>query len=61
VRDRSITKYYWVDEIKENMVMSGYLACVGKKKDAYSISMGKSEGKGHFEDLAIDGRIIFRC
>lgn len=60
MRDRPITKYYWVDEIKDNTVMSGHLACMGEMKDAYSISMGKSKGKGHFEDLAIDGRIILR-
>lgn len=41
-------------------MMSGHLACMGEKQDAYSISVGKSEGKDHFEDLAIDGRIIFR-
>jgi len=46
--------------MKENMVMSGHLACMGEKKDAYSISVGKSKRKGHFEDLAIDGRIILR-
>jgi len=60
VRDCPIIKYYWGDKMKENMVMSGHLACMGEKKDAYSISVGKSKRKGHFEDLAIDGRIILR-
>ena len=54
------TKYYLGCKIKENMVMSGHLACIEEKKDAYNISVGKSEGKGHFEDLGVDGRIILQ-
>ena len=55
-----VTIYYLGDKIEENAMKSGHLTCMGEKKDAYSISVGKSEGKGHFADLGIDGRIILR-
>jgi len=37
-----------------------HVACMGERSGAYRDLVGKPEGKGHFEDLGIDGRIILR-
>jgi hypothetical protein len=37
-----------------------HVAGMGKRKDAYRILVGKSEGKNHLEDLGLDGNIILR-
>jgi hypothetical protein len=31
---------------------------MGERRNAYSILVGKSEGKNHSEELGVDGRII---
>ena len=36
------------------------VACVGERRDAYRVLVGKPEGKNHLEDPGIDGRIILR-
>lgn len=34
------------------------MACMGKRRRAFKVFMGKHDGKKHFEDLAADGRIL---
>jgi hypothetical protein len=36
---------------------TGHVACM-RKINAYSIFVGRPEGKNHFEDLDVDGKII---
>jgi hypothetical protein len=33
---------------------------MGKRKGAYMVLVGRSERKGHLEDLGINGRIILK-
>jgi hypothetical protein len=35
-----------------------HVASMGKIRKAYTISIGKHEGKDHLDDLGIDGKII---
>jgi hypothetical protein len=46
------------------MIWAGYMARVGELRGAYNILVGKPEGRRHWEDLGVDGRItliwIFR-
>jgi len=37
-----------------------YVARIGEKRGVYSVLVGKSEGKNHFGDPGVDGRIILR-
>jgi hypothetical protein len=34
---------------------------MGEVTNAYSVLVGKPEGKNHLEDLGVDGRIILEC
>jgi hypothetical protein len=34
---------------------------MGQMRKAFSILIGKPEGKNHLEDLGVDGRIILQC
>jgi len=38
----------------------GYVARMGDRRGAYRILVGRPEGKGHLEDLGINGRIILK-
>jgi hypothetical protein len=40
------------------MRWAGHVACVGDRKGAYRVLMGKPEGKNHLGDPGVDGRII---
>jgi hypothetical protein len=40
--------------------MGGVLARMGNRRCAYSVLVGKPERKGQFEDVGVDGRIIFK-
>jgi len=40
--------------------MGGVLACMGNRRCAYRVLVGKSERKGQLEDEGVDGRIIFK-
>ena len=42
------------------MRWAGHVARKGERRGVYSISVGKPEGKTHFEEPGIDGRIILR-
>jgi hypothetical protein len=42
------------------MRWTGRVAHMGEKRGVYRILVGKPEGKGHFRDPGIDGRIILR-
>jgi hypothetical protein len=34
---------------------------MGERRGAYSVLVGRPEGKNHLEDPDIDGRIILKC
>jgi len=36
----------------------GYVARMGDRRGAYRVLVGRPEGQGHLEDLAINGRRI---
>jgi hypothetical protein len=42
------------------MRWKGHVACKGEKTGAHRGLVGKTERKNHFEDLCIDGRVIFK-
>jgi len=39
------------------MRWAGHVARMGEMRNAYSILVGKSEGRDHLEDLGVDGEI----
>jgi hypothetical protein len=39
------------------MIWPGHVARVGDRRGAYSVLVGGPEGKNHFQDLDLDGRI----
>ena len=41
----------------------GHVACMGGRRDAYRVLVGRPEGKrerDHMEDLGLDGRVIIK-
>jgi hypothetical protein len=34
--------------------------CVGKRRGSFKVLVGKPEGRHHFKNLGIDGRIILK-
>ena len=42
------------DQIKQHE-MVGHVACMGKRRDAYRILVGKSERRSDLEDLGMGG------
>jgi hypothetical protein len=44
--------------IKSRMTWAGHVPTIGDIRNAFNILAGEHEGKGHFEDPGIDGRII---
>jgi hypothetical protein len=42
------------------MRWAGHVVRKGEGRDVYRVSVGKSEGKNHWEDPGIDGRLILR-
>jgi len=40
------------------MIRAGHVACMGERRVAYNVLVGKPEGKNHLEEPGIDGRII---
>jgi len=38
----------------------GHSARIVKRRGVYRVLVGKPEGKDHFEDLGVDGRIILK-
>jgi hypothetical protein len=52
-----LLKYYYSDQIKE-LKWARHIACMEEMGNAYSILVGKPEGKRHLQDLGIDGRVI---
>jgi hypothetical protein len=40
------------------MRLAWIVACIREKRGTYSVSVRKPDGKNHFEDPGIDGRII---
>jgi hypothetical protein len=39
---------------------TGLVACMGEKRTAYMVSVGKPEGKDHWENRDISGKIILK-
>jgi len=37
-----------------------YVACMGDRRVAYRVLVGKPDRKSHLEDLGMDGRIILK-
>jgi hypothetical protein len=37
-----------------------HVVCVGNRRGAYRVLVGKPEGKNHLEDPGIEGRIILK-
>jgi hypothetical protein len=35
-----------------------HIACMGERRDAYRVLVGKPEGRDHLEEPGVDGRII---
>jgi hypothetical protein len=46
--------------ISRRMKLARHIAGVGEKRNAYTVLVGKPEGKNHSEDPAVDGRIILK-
>jgi hypothetical protein len=43
------------------MRWTGHVACMGEKRNAYSVQVGKSQKeRDHYEDLYVGGRIILK-
>jgi uncharacterized membrane protein YedE/YeeE len=42
------------------MRWEGHVACLGDRRDAYRVLVGKSEGKNHSEYPDVDERMILR-
>jgi len=42
------------------MRWAGHVACMGERRGASRVLVGKLEGKDHLEDPGVDGRIILR-
>jgi len=42
------------------MLWVGHVACVGERRDAYRVFVGKPEGESHLKDLGMDGRSILK-
>jgi hypothetical protein len=40
--------------------MGGACGAMGEVRGAHNILVGKSEGRNHWEDLGVDGRITLR-
>ena len=40
--------------------MSGQVACVGKKRNAYKYLVGNLKERNHLEDIGVDGRITLK-
>jgi hypothetical protein len=39
----------------------GHVACMGKGRNVYRVSVEKTEGKNYLGDPGVDGKIILRC
>jgi len=39
---------------------AGHVVCMGERRCAYRVLVGKPEGKNHLGDQGVDGRIILR-
>ena len=46
--------------ILRRMRWTGHTSRVGERRGAYTVLVGKPEGKNYFQDPDIDGRIILR-
>ena len=46
--------------MKWRMRWAGHSARVGERRGVYRVVVGKPEGKNHFEDRGLDGRLILR-
>jgi hypothetical protein len=46
--------------MSRKMTLTGNVTCMGKKRNAYSILVGKPEGKNHKEGQDVGRRIILR-
>jgi hypothetical protein len=44
----------------KRMRWTGHVACMGEKRGAYRVLVGKPEERGHLEVPGVDGRIILR-
>jgi len=42
----------------ERMRWAPHVACMGKRRRAYRVLVGKPKGKNHLEEPGVDGRII---
>jgi len=40
------------------MRWAGHVARMGEERDVYKVLVGKPEGRKHYGDLGVDGRII---
>jgi hypothetical protein len=47
------------DHIKKTE-MNRRCSTYGERRDAYGVLVGKPEGRNHFEDPGVDGRIILK-
>jgi len=55
-----LTKYYPGAQIK-NIALCGLVADVEERRSSYGVLAGRgAEGKNHFEDLGVNGRIILK-
>jgi len=44
--------------VKIKKIEKGHVARMGEMRDAYKMFVGKLKGRGHSENLKVDGRII---
>jgi hypothetical protein len=46
--------------ISRTMRWAGHVALMGKRRGAYWVLVGSPEGKGHFENLRVDGSVVLK-
>jgi hypothetical protein len=50
----------WVIKSRR-MRWAGHMARMGEGRGVYRVLVGRPEGKNHWEDLGIGGKILLRC
>jgi hypothetical protein len=48
----------FIRTVASRVGLAGHLAVVEGRRNARNVMVGKLKGRGHLEDLGIDGRII---
>jgi hypothetical protein len=60
---KSITRYYYCDQLREKEMMGGFVTDMGENMNAEmhtGFCWGTLEERDHFEGLCVGGRIILK-